>query len=394
MWMRRCVVLGLVTAAPMMVRADFTYQETTQITGGSIVGMMKLAGAFSKQARQAGEPIVATVYLKGNRMTRVSSDRTEIIDLDKESITEIDTVKRQYTVMTFAQMKQQIDAAVAKAKQEQAKTPAASSSDPAATNVKFHVTVRQTGTGKDIEGVQTSESILAMTVDATDAKSGQTGSLAITNDMWLAPEISGYGEVREFYKRYAVKMGRVMSGAMNPQMLAMQPAAGQGMADMAKEMEKLKGIPVLQVMRMGTTLNGQPLAAASEAPLPAQPKGPVMPTVGDVAQQAATSAIASKLGGLGSLAGIGSGLGGFGRKKKADAASAANTTLDSTSDAVSNAAAAKASGGAGAAANAQATSAVLMESKTQMTSFSQASVDAARFSVPAGFTQVQPKTME
>ncbi len=99
-------------------------------------------------------------------------------------------------------------------------------------------------------------------MDATDQKSGQTGSLAITNDMYLAPEIPGYDEVRDFYKRYALKMGTVMSGAINTQMMAMmqQPAAGKGMADMVEEMSKLKGIPVLQIMRMGTTADGTPVA--------------------------------------------------------------------------------------------------------------------------------------
>ncbi len=378
----------------MILRADFTYQETTQITGGSMVGMMKMAGTFSRQARQATEPIVATVYLKGNRMTRVTPERTEIIDLDQETITMIDTAKRQYTTMTFEQMKQQIDAAVTKAKQQEAKSPEAPHTDQATTDVKFRVNVRQTGTGKEVDGIQTNESILAMTVDATDTRSGQTGSLAITNDMWLAPEIPGYGEVREFYKRYAVKMGRVMSGVMSPQLLAMHAGAGQGMTDMAKEMSKLQGIPVLQVMRMGTTMNGQPLPAASEAPLPPQTNGPAMPTVGDVAQQTAASAISSKLGGLGSLGGIGSGLGGFGRKKKADAAAAANSTGDTKADAASDAAAGKTAGGGSAGANAQVTSVVLMESKTEMTSFSQSPVDVARFSVPPGYAKVEATALE
>jgi len=399
MWMRRCLVTGLLVLSPGLVRADFTYQETTQITGGALVGMMKLAGAFSKQAKQAGEPVVSTVVIQGNRMARIGQDRTEIIDLDKETITELDHTKHQYTVMTFAQMKQQVDAAVQKAKREQAKsTPAPNdSSTTSSTEMKFTARVRQTGAIKQVAGLQTDESILAMTLDATDKKSGQTGAFAITNDMWLAPEIPGYGEVREFYKRYAVKMGMVMGGALNPQMLAMQPGAGQGMADMVKEMSKLKGIPLLQVMRMGTTVNGQALPAASEAPLPPT-NTPAMPTVGDVAQQTAVAAIASKLGGLGSLSGIGSGLGGFGRKKKADAAAAVNSTVDSTSDAASNAAAAKATGsvqGSGGPAGGGAVdSAVLVESKTEMTSFSQASVDASRFAIPGGYAKADAKSIE
>ena len=48
-----------------------------------------------------------------------------------------------------------------------------------------------------------------MELEATDQQSGKTGNLAITNDMWMAPEIPGYDEVREFNKRFAVKMGVV-----------------------------------------------------------------------------------------------------------------------------------------------------------------------------------------
>jgi hypothetical protein len=43
--------------------------------------------AFSKQARQAGDPIVSTVAIKGNRMAHINPVSTEIIDLDAETIT-------------------------------------------------------------------------------------------------------------------------------------------------------------------------------------------------------------------------------------------------------------------------------------------------------------------
>ena len=93
----RGVALGVLVAASASLHADFTYTETTQITGGSMLGLMKMAGAFSRQARQAGDPIVSTVAIKGNRMAHINPDRTEIIDLDAETITTIDTLKRQFT---------------------------------------------------------------------------------------------------------------------------------------------------------------------------------------------------------------------------------------------------------------------------------------------------------
>jgi hypothetical protein len=338
-----------------IAHADFSYQETTQITGGAIVGMMKMAGVFSREARHAGDPIVTTVMVKGNKMIRDSAETSEIVDLDAETITQIDHQKKQYTVMTFEQMRQQMEAAMAKARAEQAKQKQQQPASPDAQNVdvKFNVKVRNTGATKDVAGMNASESILNMTMDATDQTSGQTGSLAITNDMYLAPEIPGYDEVRDFERRYAEKMRMVLDGAINPQMLGMlqQPGASQGLKDMVEELSKLKGVPVLQIMRMGTTANGTPLPAASEAPLPA---GPATPSAGEIAKQSASSAVISSLP-----------FGGFGRKKKQDAAPPP-------------------------AASDTPAAAVLIESTTQYANISKGSVDASHFSVPAGYKQVEP----
>src|ERR1700742_975101 len=237
------LMVGVLVTASASLHADFTYTETTQMTGGSMLGLMKVAAAFSKQARQAGEPIVSTVAIKGNRMAHISPTNTEIIDLDAETITSIDTLKKQYTVMTFEQMKQQIEAAAAKMKEQQEKSQPASTpqQQPSTVDVNFQVHVRNTGQSKDVSGLSANESILTMNMDATDKSSGQTGSLAITNDMWLAQEIPGYDEVKEFYRKFALKMGTVFSSAINPAMLAQYPGASKGMADMAKEMSKLKG---------------------------------------------------------------------------------------------------------------------------------------------------------
>jgi hypothetical protein len=347
--------LAAASSAPAL--ADFTYQETTQITGGSLMSMMKLAGSISKQARQATDPTVSTVMVSGNRMVHANKDTTEIIDLDAGTITVIDHLKKQYTTMTFEQMRQQLEAAMAKAKAQQQKAPPQPANNNAQNvDMKFNVNVRNTGATKDVAGLSATESILTMTMDATDKTSGQTGSLAITNDMYLVPEVPGYDEVRDFYKRYAEKMGTVMSGAINTQMMSMmqQPGAGKGMADMVSEMSKLKGIPVLQIMRMGTTADGTPLPAASEAPLPT---GPPPPSAGDIAKQSATSAVMSSLP-----------FGGFGKKKKTDdpPPPAANSTAPPTA-------------------------AVLVESNTQMTSFSKTPIAASNFAPPAGYKQVDPK---
>src|SRR6202035_3035352 len=148
-----------------------------------------------------------------------------------------------------------------------------------------------------------------MTMIATDQKTQQSGNMAVTNDMWMVPEIPGYDQVREFDRKMVEKMGLMTSGVGMDfsRMLAQNPGATQAMSDMGKEMEKIKGVPVMQVMRMGSTTDGKPLPAASEAPLPPD-NSPAMPSGSDVAKQGMASALNSKLGGFG--------FGGFGKKKK------------------------------------------------------------------------------
>jgi cell pole-organizing protein PopZ len=360
MKMRAWSVPALVLLLATSSFADFRYEETTKITGGAIVGMMKFAGAFSRDAKQAMEPVTSTVLVKGNRMARINPSSTEIIDLDKETITRIDHQNKTYTVMTFEQMKQQMQEAQQRARQEARQQPPSEQQPSQPPQLTFKATVKNTGVSKSVAGLDASEEILAMTLEGTDQKTGQNGGMAITNDMWMAPEIPGYEEVREFNRRLAAKVGMMFADAFKPLMANMQPGSGEAMGEMAKEMSKLKGIPVQQIMRMGATANGQPLPAASEAPLP-QSHGP---SAGEVAQQGAASAITSKLGRFGGFGGFG------GRRHKGG---------DSEPSSQSQ-------------ANADKAQSVLLESSTELTSFSSAPLDDARFSVPAGYTQVMPQS--
>lgn len=368
------LVLTAALMAPSLALADFSYQETTQVTGGALVSMMHAVSAFSSQARQVTEPAVSSLYLKGNRLARESPESIEIIDLDMRTITNIDKMNRSYTVMTFDQMAQQAQHVLQQVKGQSAQTQPATSGNGDKVNVSFDAHVRKTDAVKQVSGVDTSEAILTLVMNATDTTSGQSGAMGVTNDMWLAPAIPGYEQVSDFYRRMGEQMGSAFAGNPAPSsvdyssMLQGRPGAKEAMSQLAVEMRKVQGVPVLQVTRMGTTANGQPLPAASEAPLPAQPATPSAGDVaGSAASSAASSAIASRLGALGGA------FGGFGHKK---AAPPPAQTPDNPAG----------SPGSGQPPS----SAVLIESQTEMSNFSTAPVDEAHFQIPAGYKQVQP----
>jgi hypothetical protein len=231
---RTLSVLIAAVAAGTMLYADFSYQQTTTITGGMMAGMMNMVGLFSKSAK---EPVVVTVALKGDKMAHRGKNESTVIDLNAQTITHIDFQRKTYSVMTFDEMKQALEQMSKKMEKQKEGSP----------QPDFKVSLDATGNTKQIAGYDAKEAVLKMEMQATDAKSGQQGSMAITTDMWLATGVAGYDQVRDFYRRMAEKI----DWSPNSNMFMSQPQMAKGMAGASKEMAKLEGVPVLQLMTMG-----------------------------------------------------------------------------------------------------------------------------------------------
>jgi len=110
------------------------------------------------------------------------------------------------------------------------------------------------------------EMILKMEMEATDAQSGQSGSMVMTMDTWVVPKAPGYEEVTGFHKRMWRKIGFLPG-----QMPMARPEMSQGMLEIAKEASKLEGMQVYSTTRMGGP--GTPAQGAQPESQPAeQPK--------------------------------------------------------------------------------------------------------------------------
>ena len=115
---------------PQFAFADASYQSTTQITGGTLVETMQKVSFLSHSIKDMLAPITTTTMVHGNQKAVVSKDGTEITDLDSERIIHIDNIKKTYTVITFAEMRQaflnmskQMDKAQAQPEQPQPNQP-------------------------------------------------------------------------------------------------------------------------------------------------------------------------------------------------------------------------------------------------------------------------------
>jgi hypothetical protein len=334
---------GILAVAALQLPADFTYRETTTITGGAMLSMMKVVGVFSKQAR---EPVQSTVAVKGDKMLHRSQQQATVIDLAAQTVTTIDTQRKTYTVMTFEEFRQMM---------EQMSQKMQKSQDQGG-KMEFKVSAKDTGNTKEIAGYQTKELVLRMEMQATDQKSGQQGSMVISSDIWLAPSVAGYQEVRAFYTRMGEKLAFNPGGGM----FMSSPEASKNMGELYKEIGKLDGIPVLQTISMGGA--GQPGSGDTSA----QQGG------GQQQQQQQPPAARPSLGGA--LGGALGGRFGLGRKKQQqdDQASTGQPSQQQQ----------QGTGNPGS----------LMEATTEMSGFSSDPVDDSTFAVPAGFKKVENRT--
>jgi hypothetical protein len=367
----------LVLCAPLLTCrlafADASYQESVQITGGQLVETLRSLPFMPKSMKQLLEPMKTTKLVHGNQFASISKQSSEIIDLDQETVTHIDTDKKTYSVTTFAQMRQLMQDGAKKIQEAQTQAakqqPGAAPADGAPASrvqVTFEVSVTDPGASKVINGQSTKEQLLTMKAHVTDPNppadgAVQTMTYSIITDIWTAPEPPEMKEVDEFYARYAKKLmqgvdtdallkgmtPRIDGAAVAP-LFAKNPGMGPALQEatkkMASEMAKIKGTRILEITRMG---GDAMVAPTGNVPPPDAPPPP---------------STASKLGALGSALG-GSLLGGFGKKSSG------------ASD----------SSGSGSAAPA---SAVLYETTTQKSGFSADAVPGSAFQVPAGFTQV------
>jgi hypothetical protein len=316
--------------------ADFKYDQTTRMTGGSMLRMMQMVG------RSATDPQTSTISVKGDKMATRTKDSIFIVDLGAETTTTVNLKDQTYSVMTFAQTREQMEKAFGKG------------GDKVDANVS--VDGKSTGKTATVNGMPTSEWFMTMLVEGNSG--GQKGQMRMEMSNWISKsQVAGFDEVTAFQKKMVEKMGlATLSGPAGPMA---QPGMAKGMAEMAKKMAEMGGVPVITVMRMIPT---DPEQIKQMEAMQAQGEGaPGRPSMGD--------ALSGALGGR---------LGGFGRKKKTEEAPAAAPAAQPAKSA------APVEGSFSSAAS-------MMEMTTETNNFSAQSIDGSVFAVPAGFKQVKAK---
>jgi len=272
----------LAVASTQALRADVRSDQKTKFQLAGALG--KVVNFFGGKAARDG--VTSTVALKGDRMMTTTGDSGgQIIDLAEEKVYNLDLKKKSYTVVTFAQLRQQMEEARKRAQEEAAKNPEAdkpAQRDPNAKEVEVDFDVKNTGEKKDINGFATTQSIMTITVREKGKTLQQGGGMVLTSDIWLTPSIPAMKEVADFHMKYAQKLyGPMVEGASPQDMasaMAMYPQMKPALERMATEGRKLQGTAILTTTTIDAVQSAEQVAASQSSAGDAKSSGGSAPT--------------------------------------------------------------------------------------------------------------------
>ena len=249
-------------AGAISLHADVKTEERMKFELGGMLGkMVSLFGG-------GNDGPVTTVAVKGPRQSIMSDEAGQVIDLSEEKVYQLDAKRKTYRVMTFAQIRQQMEEARAKAekaaREEQAKQKEAPPAQKPEDALEIDLDVRKTGQSRTVNGFNTNQVLVVVTVREKGKTLDQSGGLQITTDMWMAPQMPAMKEIADFQMQYAQKLyGPMIQGASPQDMaaaMAIYPMLKPALERMNAEKHKVEGTAILTTVRVEAVKSAEQFA--------------------------------------------------------------------------------------------------------------------------------------
>jgi hypothetical protein len=240
------IVIIAVALGGVGVAADVRTEQKTHATFGGALGRM--VNMFGGKAAKEG--VVETVAVKGDRKMTTNDKTAQLIDLAEEKVYDIDLDGKSYKVTTFAELRQKMQEAQERAKQQTAKMQEEKDKQKASEPQKkmaIDVATKDTGQRKTISGFECKQVITTIAMHEDGKTLEEAGGMVMTNDQWVTAPIPAMKEVREFDKRYYEKllgMDAAAAAAQMAQALAMYPALKDLFGRARVEGDKVDGTPI------------------------------------------------------------------------------------------------------------------------------------------------------
>jgi hypothetical protein len=290
------VTIGLLVVFAHSLEADVKSDQKSLVKFEGMLG--RVVNLFGGKAAREG--VTTSVAVKGDRKASTSDSAGQIIDLKEEKIYEIDIRKKTYKVTTFAELRRRMEEAQKKAEedakkaqaQEKTAKPAAENKDQKQLDVDFDL--KETGQKKTINGFDTREIVMTITMREKGKTVEQSGGLMLTSDIWMGSRIPAMQEIVDFDIRYARQLAAPMiAGASSDEMAAataIYPMMKDAIARMRAESVKMDGTPIQTTTTIDAVKSEEQVASEQQQQQESRsisPSNPVGSVIGGLTRRAA-----------------------------------------------------------------------------------------------------------
>ncbi|HEY0160354.1 MAG TPA: hypothetical protein VGF28_23915 [Thermoanaerobaculia bacterium] len=229
----------------------------TRVQFGGVIG--GIANVFGGKAAREG--VTSDTAVKGNRRLTTNDRSGELVDLSEEKIYRIDYNRKTYEVVTFDELRKQYEEArkqAAKDAEEAEKEKKNKKDEGPEYEVDFNVD--ETGQKQTVNGFNTKQVVVTVTVREKGKKLEQSGGAVLTADMWMGPKVAAMTELHAFNAKYFKQLYGDATAEMQQMavLMATNPTFAKAMKEFSKKRGSFEGEPVR------TTLTFETVAAPGQ----------------------------------------------------------------------------------------------------------------------------------
>jgi hypothetical protein len=356
------VLMGSILGfAAVTARADITIERTTSVDGVGAMAFANMSGtsktSISGDKSRTDSDMKMQSKIIGFLARNSMGPSAEIVLLDQDKLYHLNLNKKEYTEMTFEQLRGQLQKMSGQMNSSEQKQQPSAVDQSKCVWLPAKVDITKSGEKAQFAGYDAQRVTVTATQPCQDKETGAICEIALVLDQWTSADFAQSNEARKFYTAYASKMGIDPSNSqdVSERAKALFSQYKGVWTEVAAKMQSVKGYPVKSSFTLGL---GGPQCKDSNS------------------QQAQTSQTDNNSPGPSGIAGAVVGkLGGLFQKKKdpADAPAAAAAP-------------------AAAPVVMPPGDVALMTVSSQLVSVSTNDVSADAFVVPAGFKKIETKT--
>ena len=262
------IVFAVCTAQAPLAVADVTLKQNVTVSASGSMAMMGSSGTMTTVV--SGDRGRTENQVESNsamiRKFAKNVNTATIVLLDDELMLSLAPEKKQYSEMTFEQLRAQMEKSMAEAEKLGESGALPVSQDECQWSPP-EMKINKTGEKQKFAGIKAKQTIISVSQTCTVPNSEKSCDMIWNLEFWNAKRMPGGEEAMEFQRGMARAMGGDDElGMVQAQARGLMAMFKNGWEDVLKESGKMEGYPVKTVMslEMGgescTTGSGQPIA--------------------------------------------------------------------------------------------------------------------------------------